>query len=121
MDDPRHGTQHDWDENHCENSECTFPRGHPGMCSHQLVGNDAVGQPANRLRRRTHQAHFIDSTTLPSSDDDDRLDGVFDVCFTGDSDSSNDSSNKRIFSVHLAESKGIPIPRTYEEAMASKY
>ena len=41
--------------------------------------------------------------------------------FTGDSDSSNDSSNKRIFSVHLAESKGIPIPRTYEEAMASKY
>jgi hypothetical protein len=46
---------------------------------------------------------------------------VFDVCFTGDSDSSNDSSNKRMFSVHLAESKGIPIPRTYEEAMASKY
>ena len=113
VDDPRHGTQHDWDENHCENSDCTFPRGHPGLCSHQLVGN--------RLRKRTHQAHFIDSTTLPSTCDDDRLDGVFDVCFTGDSDSSNDSSNKRIFSIHLAESKDIPFPRTYEEAMASKY
>ena len=121
VNDPRHGTQHDWDENHCENSECTFPRGHPGMCSHHLVGNDADGPPANRLRKRTHQAHFIDSTTLPSTHGDDMLDGVFDICFTGDSDSSNDSSNKRIFSVHLAESKGIPIPRTYEEAMASKY
>ena len=49
VNDPRHGTQHDWDENHCENSECTFPRGHPGMCSHHLVGNDADGPPANRL------------------------------------------------------------------------
>ena len=66
------------------------------MCSHHLVGNDADGPPANRLRKRTHQAHFIDSTTLPSTHEveDDRLDGVFDVCFTGDSDSSNDSSNK---------------------------
>ena len=113
VDDLRHGTQHDWDENHCENSACTFPKGHPGLCSHQLVGE--------RLRKRTHQAHFIDSTTLPSTCDDDRLDGVFDICFTGDSDSSNDSPNKRIFSIHLAESKDIPIPRTYEEAMASKY
>jgi hypothetical protein len=68
VDDPRHGTQHDWDENHCENSDCTFPRGHPGLCSHQLVGDG--------LRKRTHQAHFIDSTTLPSTCDDDRLDAL---------------------------------------------
>ena len=120
--DSEHGTQYDWNENHCENSECTFPKGHPGLCSHQIVQNDTDGPPANRLRRRTHQAHFIDSTTLPSTNEDDKLDGVFDLCFTGDSDFySKELPNKRIFSVHLAASEDIPIPRTYEEAMASKY
>jgi transposase InsO family protein len=38
-DDEDHGTvstrhqRGDWNENHCRNSQCTLPRGHPGQCS----------------------------------------------------------------------------------------
>ena len=42
--DPVHGTLGDgakepgaWNENHCEHSSCTFPKGHSGPCSHQMV------------------------------------------------------------------------------------
>ena len=39
--DPKHGTvSHDrtrgeWNSGHCENTDCTFPRGHTGLCSHE--------------------------------------------------------------------------------------
>lgn len=35
--DPRHGTPEAWNENHCENTKCLYPRGHSGLCSHQEV------------------------------------------------------------------------------------
>ena len=33
--DPRHGTPDEWNEAHCENSRCLYPRGHTGPCSHE--------------------------------------------------------------------------------------
>jgi len=32
-DDPLHGTNSEWNVDHCPNSKCTFPRGHDGQCS----------------------------------------------------------------------------------------
>ena len=37
VDDPRHGDPTSWNEDHCENSDCLYPRGHDGPCSHQEV------------------------------------------------------------------------------------
>lgn len=37
VDDPRHGDSDSWNEQHCENSECLYPRGHNGPCSHEEV------------------------------------------------------------------------------------
>ena len=37
VDDPRHGDMESWNEQHCENSDCLYPRGHAGPCSHEEV------------------------------------------------------------------------------------
>ena len=37
VDDPRHGAPDSWNDNHCENSQCLYPRGHDGPCSHEEV------------------------------------------------------------------------------------
>ena len=34
-DDPLHGPPDAWNEYHCENTDCTYPRGHDGPCSHE--------------------------------------------------------------------------------------
>ena len=36
-DDMRHGTAYDWNENHCSNSRCFYPKNHTGPCSHEEV------------------------------------------------------------------------------------
>lgn len=35
--DPRHGTDAEWNENHCENSRCTYSRGHDGPHSYEDI------------------------------------------------------------------------------------
>ena len=58
-DDPRHGRvgddandPGDWNEDHCSNSKCVYPRGHSGPCSHE----DVAGRP--RTRKRVNEAIY---------------------------------------------------------------
>jgi transposase InsO family protein len=59
VDNPRHGdvsgSKQFWNEDHCENSECLYPRGHAGPCSHEEY---AARQP----RRRKEPERFVYET-----------------------------------------------------------
>ena len=54
-----HGTDDDWDPQHCGNADCTFVRGHSGPCSNQLPndGRDYNPDGPRQLRPRG-RAHF---------------------------------------------------------------
>ena len=54
-----HGTDFDWDDKHCPNSDCTFVRGHSGPCSNHLPndGRDYNPDGPRQLRPRS-RAHF---------------------------------------------------------------
>ena len=45
VDDPIHGDMDSWNENHCENSKCTYPKGHDGPCSHEEIRSRFRPQP----------------------------------------------------------------------------
>jgi len=49
-DDSRHGTTGEWNEGHCENSKCLYPKGHDGPCSHEETHG-------NRFRPRPRQIY----------------------------------------------------------------
>jgi transposase InsO family protein len=55
--DTSHGTvsthteQGHWSKNHCENSRCTYPKGHKGLCSHQEVDKPRSRTQVPRLHR----------------------------------------------------------------------
>lgn len=62
--DQRHGTistrdeRGEWHQNHCENSQCVYPRGHKGPCSHMEV------RAHERLRPRpAHRAMYTACAT----------------------------------------------------------
>ena len=46
--DMRHGDSTSWNEGHCENSRCLYPKGHSGPCSHMEVRD-------NRFRPRVRK------------------------------------------------------------------
>ena len=47
--DMQHGNENEWNENHCENSRCIYPRGHDGPCSHEEVTSRFRPQRGRRI------------------------------------------------------------------------
>lgn len=56
---PNHGTDTHYHPDHCSNTDCVFPRGHNGPCSHMLpdAGQSHEGRPSANLRPR-NRANF---------------------------------------------------------------
>ena len=44
-DDGRHGTLDHWSDNHCEDTQCLYPRGHSGAHSHEENTEDGAPRP----------------------------------------------------------------------------
>ena len=130
-DDPVHGTVGDgtddpgvWNANHCPNSQCKFPRGHDGPCSHQIVHGP-------RNRRQTVYAECVNENCCYHSDhcgacygEDSDDDSDHDVAYaTGDSGEhfklvADDVCDFTIL-VNLADMQDIPEPKSYDETQRS--
>ena len=52
--------------NHCENTKCSFPHGHAGLCSHQIV----IGKRGGRVSRHRSSLRLFDLNESDSDDDD---------------------------------------------------
>ena len=139
-DDSRHGTistrdeRGEWHEDHCENSECTFPRGHDGLCSHELR------ETRFRRVREQHYGHGVYSTCKNEGcsfyadhcgqcrdDFGKKLPSKL-VSFIDDFNSVVDVPASSMFSVYLdgvsmevasIPMSDVPCPKTYEEAQKS--
>ena len=95
VDDPRHGDSNTWNDQHCENSECLYPRGHNGPCSHEEVHSRFRPLP-----RRIYAECAIDDCVYcaehagPCVDSVGRLIGEFEhacgACDVSDDDSDDD-------------------------------
>ena len=123
VDDPRHGDSSSWNEQHCENSECLYPKGHEGPCSHQEVRSRFRPQP-----RRLYAGCAIDDCVFcrghdgPCVDDSGRAIGEFmDVC--GACESVDDPGGLRVVYDDCSdESVAFPVvddpvePKKFEEA-----
>jgi len=48
VDDARHGTVDHWSDNHCEQTQCLYPRGHSGPHSHEEVTGPRIRRQAVR-------------------------------------------------------------------------
>lgn len=149
-DDTRHGSvssrtqRGDWNENHCRNSKCVYPRGHSGPCSHEEVREQDRFRPLPP-HRYTYSACanpgciFHVAHSGPCMDDDETL--LPSLCRTCDSDDGdynaqliNDSSDEfasdMLGKIHLvldeatSETLSIDVnigdltaPKRYEEAI----
>ena len=62
-------------ENHCENTKCTFPPGHTGLCSHQIVhgkrGRGSTSGPVLQPAVVFDMSWFFDPTFDLNDDDSD--------------------------------------------------
>ena len=96
-----------WRENHCENSQCEFNRGHDGPCSHELRGSGS-GLPSSRTRSSiVNEIQFITDEDTPFSEFGDGIFLLYDDALHG----------AYIFSTDVLTS--IPCPATYEQAIIS--
>ena len=98
----RHGTDSDWSPNHCQNAACTYPRGHAGPCSD--ITTTGQGNPRGRLRSQ----NFVSPEAI-----------YFKVPHTVSSNEEDHSND--LWSIELDKFGEVPIPATYEEAMASRF
>lgn len=97
-----------WSSQQCSNPRCTIPSvdgKHDGPCSFERFGNDA-GPPSLRTRNRLA---FVDP------------DGIyFNVPSVVKSTDTQDHSDQR-WQINIDRFGEIPIPNSYEEAMASRF
>ena len=95
--DPRHGSDTEWSEHHCENSKCLYPRGHDGPHSHEDF-------PSRSLRPRDVHAAYAECDdarcTLYRLHDGACIDTNFECiqCDEDDEDSDEQSENTNYLS-----------------------
>ena len=83
--DMRHGTMDEWNDDHCDNSNCLYPKGHDGLCSDmQRSGTRSrVSQVKDRslyLECTTASCIFHADHCGSCRDDDNQLTGNMEAC-----------------------------------------
>ena len=104
-----------WSDNHCEISNCDFPKGHSGPHSRETNVNNPVGNPHQGTR--SHGAFYVhtDNGGL-EREAETWVCQVNHIRFLYD-----DLSNSESWILNVNEFGAIPIPSSYEAACASKH
>ena len=133
--DLRHGTTDMWNENHCENSRCLYPRGHDGPCSDQEVRQRFRPQPRRQYAECTtcdgcvfaedHCGICEDSDAKPLNFPQSLVESITDSDSVLDFDPMEtlrvhvDGVSSEVLSVNPSDLGDIPCPKTYSDTQSS--
>ena len=136
VDDPRHGDSDYWSENHCENSKCSFPRGHDGPCSDQQVQHRFRPRPRRHYAECTRCDECVFSEDHCGACEDSEARQIFlphalaeaivdsDSVLNFDPMESSinvviDDVSNEILSINPSDHGDVPVPKNYDDTQKS--